>query len=472
MCCDDAYLVMPHDSTLAGCDKLVSEPLVIEKIPLANDKVLLERTKKSSKSIKGFPPQRHVGFRIDIVPRAMPVVKISISTSTIRNARVVKTTSRVARQGIYSAKSLSVGSTYVVHEEEGQFISSFIDLMNRVCKPYLDEFVIVIIDDILIYSKSKEEHETLKDNLCNAPILSLPDGSEDFVVYYDALNQGFGCVLMQRGKVIAYASRQLKIHEKNYTIHDLELGAVDFALKTWRHYLYGTKSIIYTDHKSLQHIFDQKELNMCQRRWIELFSDYDCEIHYHPRKANVVADALSEASKVENLIAEMLRGMDQQMEKKEDGADKTYYDLGDMHWWPCVKKDIATYVSDCLTYSKAAKDRQKRYADNRRKSIEFEVGDQVSLEVSPWKGVVHFGKKGKLAPSVHDTFHVSNLKKCLAGANLHVPLEEIKVDKTLRFVEEPVVIMDGEIKKMKRSRIPIVKVRWNSKRGPEFTWEQ
>ncbi|GJV56103.1 retrotransposon protein, putative, ty3-gypsy subclass [Tanacetum coccineum] len=157
----------------------------------------------------------------------------------------------------------------------------FIDLINQVCKLYLDTFVIVFIDEILIYSKSKEDHErnqkyqwgveqeeafhTLKDNLCNAPILSLLDGSEDFVVYCDASNQGLGCVLMQRGKVIAYASRQLKIHEKNYTTHDLELGAVVFALKTWRHYLYKTKSVIYTDHKSLQHIFDQKELNMRQR---------------------------------------------------------------------------------------------------------------------------------------------------------------------------------------------------------------
>ena len=98
---------------------------------------------------------------------------------------------------------------------------------------------------------------------------------------------------MQRKKVIAYASRQLKVHEKNYTKHDLELDAVVFALKIWRHYLYGTKCIIYTDHKSLQHIFDQKMLNMHQRRWVELLNDYDCEIHYHPGKANVVADALS-----------------------------------------------------------------------------------------------------------------------------------------------------------------------------------
>ncbi|GJZ28851.1 putative reverse transcriptase domain-containing protein [Tanacetum coccineum] len=122
--------------------------------------------------------------------------------------------------------------------------------------------------------------------------------AEDFVVYCDASNQRFGCVLMQRGKVIAYASRQLEIHEKNFTSHDLELGAVVFALKIWRHYLYETKSVIYTDHKSLQHIFEQKELNMRQQRWIELFSDYDCEIHYHPGKANVVADVLSRKERV------------------------------------------------------------------------------------------------------------------------------------------------------------------------------
>nr|GFB52170.1 putative reverse transcriptase domain-containing protein [Tanacetum cinerariifolium] len=131
------------------------------------------------------------------------------------------------------------------------------------------------------------------EKLCNALVLALPNGPNNFVVYCDASNQGFGCVLRQRGKVIAYASRQLKTHEKNYTTQDLELGAVVFALKIWRHYLYGIKSVIYTDHKSLQYIFDQKELNMCQRRWIELLSDYDFEIKYHPGKANVVADALS-----------------------------------------------------------------------------------------------------------------------------------------------------------------------------------
>ncbi|GJW09239.1 putative reverse transcriptase domain-containing protein [Tanacetum coccineum] len=135
----------------------------------------------------------------------------------------------------------------------------------------------------------------------NAPILALPEGSENFMVYCDASRKGLGAVLMQREKVIAYALRQLKVHENNYATHDLELGAVVFALKMWRHYLYGTKCVRFTDHKSLQHILDQKELNMRQRRWLEVLSDYDCEIRYHPGKANVVADALSRKERIKPL---------------------------------------------------------------------------------------------------------------------------------------------------------------------------
>ncbi|GJX96234.1 putative reverse transcriptase domain-containing protein [Tanacetum coccineum] len=118
-------------------------------------------------------------------------------------------------------------------------------------------------------------------------------GSKNFVIYCDASHKGLGAMLMQKERVIDYASCQLNIHEKNYTIHDFELGAVGFSLKMWRHYLYDTKCVVFTDHKSLQHILDQNELNMRQRRWLELLSDYDCEIRYHPGKANVVADALS-----------------------------------------------------------------------------------------------------------------------------------------------------------------------------------
>ncbi|GJR65933.1 putative reverse transcriptase domain-containing protein [Tanacetum coccineum] len=180
----------------------------------------------------------------------------------------------------------------------------FMDLMNRVCKPYLDKFMIAFIDDILIYSKSKEEHaEHLK------LILELLKKEELYAKFSKCefwLSKGLGVVLMQREKVIAYASRQLKIHEKNYTTHDLELGAVVFALKMLRHYLYGTKCVVFTDHKSLQHILDQKDLNMRQRRWLELLSDYNCEIRYHPGKANVVADALSRKERIKPLLVRAL----------------------------------------------------------------------------------------------------------------------------------------------------------------------
>ncbi|WVZ83101.1 LOW QUALITY PROTEIN: hypothetical protein U9M48_030279 [Paspalum notatum var. saurae] len=141
--------------------------------------------------------------------------------------------------------------------------------------------------------KCEEGFQELKKLLTTAPVLAQPDVTKPFDVYCDASGQGLGCVLMQEGRVIAYASRQLRKHEANYPTHDLELAAVVHALKIWRHYLLGNTCHIYTDHKSLKYIFTQPELNMRQRRWLELIKDYDLEIHYHPGKANVVADALS-----------------------------------------------------------------------------------------------------------------------------------------------------------------------------------
>src|SRR6187551_1985898 len=152
--------------------------------------------------------------------------------------------------------------------------------------------------------KCEESFQELRHKLTTTPMLTLPDIRKDFVVYCDASRQGLGCVLMQEGKVVAYASRQLRKHEENYPTHDLELAAVVHALKIWRHYLIGNKCDIYTDHKSLKYFFTQSELNMRQRRWLELIKDYDLNIQYHPGKANVVADALSRKSYCNNLMVQ------------------------------------------------------------------------------------------------------------------------------------------------------------------------
>ena len=184
-------------------------------------------------------------------------------------------------------------------------------------------------EEKFIWSEAcQNSFDELKQRLTTAPVLTLPSGSEEFTVYCDASKQGLGCVLMQHDRVIAYASRQLKKHEVNYPTHDLELAAVVFALRIWRHYLYGVPCRIFTDHKSLQYLFSQKDLNMRQRRWIELIKNYDCTIEYHTGRANVVADALSRkpSSSLAQLKAEYLimlvelRSMGVSLETAESGT--------------------------------------------------------------------------------------------------------------------------------------------------------
>ncbi|GJX80036.1 putative reverse transcriptase domain-containing protein [Tanacetum coccineum] len=248
--------------------------------------------------------------------------------------------------------------------------------------------------------KEENAFQLIKQKLYSAPILVLPEGSEDFMVYCDASHKGLGAVLMQRKKVIAYASRQLKVHEKNYTTHDLELGSVVFALKIWRHYLYGTRCTIFTDHKSLQHILDQKELNIRQRRWLELLSDCDCDIHYHTGKENVVADALSRGMLRKDIPKERLEPradgtlclhgrswlpcyrdlrcmiMHESLKSKysiHPGSEKMYQDMKKLYWWPNMKADIATYVSKCLTCARVK-------AEHQRPS-----GLLVQPEIPEWK---------------------------------------------------------------------------------------
>ncbi|GJZ74500.1 putative reverse transcriptase domain-containing protein [Tanacetum coccineum] len=441
-----------------------------EQLQELSDKGFIRPSSSPWGSLVLFVKKKDGSFRMCIDYRSSIYSNIDLRSGyhqlRVREQDIPKTAFRT-RYGHYEFQVMPFGLTNAP--------TVFMDLMNRVCKPYLDKFVIVFIDDILIYSKDEKEHEEhlkailellkkeklyakfskcefwipkvqflghvidsrgihvdpakiesikdwaspktpteirqflglagyyrrfiegfskiaksmmkltqkgikfdwgekeenafqlMKQKLCSARILDLPEGSEDFVVYCDASHKGLGAVLMQREKVIAYASRQLKVYEKNYTTHDLELGSVVFALKIWRHYLYGTRCTVFTDHKSLQHILDQKELNMRQRRWLELLSDYDCDIRYHPGKANVVADALSrkerikplrvralvmtivldlpkrileaqiEAQKPENLVNEDVGGMirrDIPKERLEPRTDGTLC-LHGRSWLPC-----------------------------------------------------------------------------------------------------------------------------------------
>ncbi|GJR48021.1 retrotransposon protein, putative, ty3-gypsy subclass [Tanacetum coccineum] len=310
------------------------------------------------------------------------------------------------RYGHYEFQVMPFGLTNVPANNE-EHLKLILELLKKEelyakfskCEFWIPEvqFLGYVIDSKGIHGEKEEvAFQLIKQKLCSAPILALPKGSENFIVYCDASHEGLGVVLMQNEKVIAYASQQLKIHEKNYTTHDLELRVVVFALKMWRHYLYGTRCTVFTDHKSLQHILDQKELNMRQRHWLELLSDYDCDIRYHPGKANVVADALSrkerskplrvralfmtmglnlpkkileaqtEALKPENLSAEDVsektsrrKSWNPSKYSIHPGSDKMYQDLKQLYWWPNMKANIATYVSKCLTCSKVKAEHQK-----------------------------------------------------------------------------------------------------------------
>ncbi|KAK4406537.1 Retrovirus-related Pol polyprotein from transposon [Sesamum angolense] len=521
--------------------------------------------------------------------------------------------------------------------------------------------------------KCAQSFEELKKRLTSAPILALPFGDGGYVVYTDASRQGLRCVLMQHGKVIAYASRQLRPHEINYPTHDSELAVIVHALKIWRHYLYGETFQIFTDHKSLKYIPTQKELNLRQRRWIELLKDYDCTIDYHPGKANIVADALSRKTvdhlasmicyNVEYLTA--LRAMDvhfsiggdmllatmqvkpslnnkirdaqekdsylQKMKTKvqegknnqfiiqDDGmllngkricgpnveelrmeimykgalctflieildlllisgeackralgtklhfstafhpqtngqSERTIQTLEDMmracviefrgNWddhlplmefaynnsfhssvgmapyealygrkyrspicWdieglrqlegPELVQQTVDKIQTVKKCLKAAQDRQKSYADKHRREMEYEVGEKNFLKVSPWRGILRFGKQGKLSPryigpyeilervgllayrltllaelsQIHDVFHVSMLRRYRSDPSHILREPEIEVSKGLTYVEEPIEILDRSIKKLRNKEIPMVNVRWSHHSPREATWE-
>ncbi|GJZ89420.1 putative reverse transcriptase domain-containing protein [Tanacetum coccineum] len=501
-----------------------------------NANVVTDFPKVFSMDLPGIPPARQVEFQIDLIPGVTPVPKVQFLGHVIDSHGI-----HVDPAMIKSIKDWASPKTPTE-------IRQFLGLAG-----YYQRF----IEGFSKFAKSMTKLTQKK--------VKFDWGAENFIIYCDASHKGLGVALMQNEKVIAYASRQLKIHEKNNTTHDLELGAVVFALKLWRHSLYGTKCTVYTDHKSLQHILDQKELNMRQRRWKEreplrvraLVMTIGLDL---PKQ---ILEAQTEARKPKNLKSEDVGGMlieasrelgKLRKEKLELRADGMLC-LNNRSWLPCYgdlrtlimhkshklkysihpgfwrafqkalgtrldmstayhpqtdrqsKRTIQT-LKDMLhacvidfgngwerhlpliefTYNnsyhssikaalfealyghkchspvcwaevgdaqltgpeiihettkkivqikqriQAARDRQKSYANVRRKPLEFQVGDRVMLKA--------------------------------------ISLDEIHIDDKLHFVEEPVEIMDREFKQLKQSRIPITKVRWNSKRGPEFTWER
>nr|GEY05623.1 putative reverse transcriptase domain-containing protein [Tanacetum cinerariifolium] len=589
----------------------------LEDVPIVQD--FLEVFPEDLPSI---PPTRQVEFQIDLVPGAAPVARAPYRLAPSEMKELSDQLKELADKGFIRPSLTGYDKRFI--EGLSKIAKSMTKLTQKMVK----------FDG---GDKKEAAFQLIKYKLCSALILALPKASEDFFVYCDALikaNERITHVTTKEPEdkskekrledvpivqdfpeVIAYGSRQQKVHEKNYTTHDLESGAVVFALKIWQHYLYGTKCIVFTDQKSLQHILDQKELNMIQRRWLELLSDYDCKIRYHLGKANVVADALSrkerikplrahalvmtigfdlprqileaqtEAMKPENLKSEDVGGMlienlkDPEKPRKEKleprtdgtqclnnrswlpcyvnlrtlimyephkskysvhpGSDKMYQDMKLLYWWPNMKADITTYVSKCLTCLRVKAKHQKpsgllvqyeilqwkwdnitmdfvtkllktqsvleihghsvRYEygyhpETDRQSertiqtledmlracvidfrngwerhlplIEFSYNNSyhASIKAAPFKAL--YGRK------VHSTFHVSNLKKYLSDEPLAISLEEVHIDDKLRYVEEPVEVIDRKVKRLKKSRIPIIKVQWNSRRGPEFTWER
>ncbi|GJW08329.1 putative reverse transcriptase domain-containing protein [Tanacetum coccineum] len=366
------------------------------------------------------------------------------------------------RYGQYEFQVMSFGLTNAP--------AVFMDLMNRGI--HVDPAKIESIKDWASPKTPTEIHQFLglAGYYRSAPILALAEGAENFVVYCDASHKGLGVVLMQNKKVISYASHQLKIHEKNYTTHDLELGAVVFALKIWRHYLYGTKCTVFIDHKSLQHILDQKELNMRQRRWLELLSDYDCKIHYHPGKANVVADALSrkeqikplrvralvmtisldlpkqileaqtKARKPENLVAEDVGGMLKErnpdcpkQERLEPRADGTLC-LNKQSWLPCYG-DLRALIMHGSHKSKyyvhSGSDKMVK-AEHQKPS-----GLLVQPEIPQWKWdniTMDFVTKLPRTSSGHDTIWAMGTRLDMSTA--YHPQTDGQSERTIKTLED------------------------------------
>nr|GEY92270.1 reverse transcriptase domain-containing protein [Tanacetum cinerariifolium] len=517
---DELRSLMLRDTNIAAYTQRFHELVLLcpEAVPTEKKKVEAY-IKVFPDDLPGFPAPRQVEFRIDLVPCASPVARgapvlfVKKKDGSFRmcidyrelNKLIVKNCYPLPRidnlfdqlQGssVYSKIDLRTGYHQLRIREEDIPITAFrtqyghyefrgmsfgltnapavfMDLMNRKFE---------------WETEAEEAFQTLKQKLCCAPLLALPEGSDDFMVYCDASLRGFGAVLMQQEKVIAYAYRQLRTHEENYTTHDLELVAVVFALRDskftsrfWRSLqeALGTRldmSIAYhpeTDGQSERRI--QTLEDMLRACVIDFGGSWDRHLPLVKFSYNNSYHASIKAAPFEALYGQKCRspvGWSEVGDSQLTGSELIRE----------TNKKIVQIKNRLLT----ARSRQKSYADVRRVQLEFNVGDKVMLKVSPWKGVICFRKHGKLSPrfigpfkilerigpvayklelprklqGIHNTFHVSNLKKCLSDESLSIPLDEVQLDDKLHFIEEPAEIMDREVKKLKQSRIPIVRVR-------------
>ncbi|GJW71817.1 putative reverse transcriptase domain-containing protein [Tanacetum coccineum] len=431
--------------------------------------------------LSGLPPIREIEFRIESLEqrRLINVNGIHVDPNMIEAVK-----NRKAPRTLTEVRSF-LGLV--------EYYSRFIENFSKIAKS-----LTILTQKGKVFDWGEEQElafQTLKDKLCNAPVLALPNEPKDYVVYCDAAGIGLGCMFMQRSKanVVADAlSRKEIVNPKRVRamIMILQSSIKDRILAAQKEAMDESAGL----QKGLDKMIEQRSdgtLYYLDRIWV-------------PLKGEVRTLIMDEAHKSKYSV--------------HIRSDKMYYDLRDRYWWPGMKKDIAKYVSKCLTFLKvkaehqrpsgllqqseiaelygrkcrspimraevgegqligpelvqettekisqikdrltAACDRQKSYADKRRKPLEFSVGPVAYRLDLPEE-----------LNGVHDTFHVSNLKKCLADPTLQVPLDEIRVDDKLNFVEELVEILKREFKKLKHSRIAIVKVWWNLKRGPEFT---
>nr|GEW73987.1 hypothetical protein [Tanacetum cinerariifolium] len=411
----------------------VSKEKRVEDVPVIRDfpEVFPE-------DLPGLPPPRQVKFRIDLIPGATPVARAPYRLAPSELKELSEQLKELSEKGYYRR-----------FIKEFSLIPKPLTKLTQKNKPF-------------IWGSNEEEaFQTLKRKLCSAPILSLPEESEDFVVYCDASLKRFGAVLMQCEKVITYASRQLRKNEENYTTHDLELGAANVvadALSRKDKEPIRVRALVVAVHSNLPEQIRSAQAEACKKENIGakgfVGKGEPFEVRADEFSYNNNYHASIKAAPFEALYGRKCR------------SPVCWSEVGDAQLTGLeLIRETTKMIVQIKNRLLAASSRQKSYADVRCKPLELEILSRIGP-------VAYKLDLPQELHGIHNTFHVWNLKKCLADEELVIPLDEEKIDDKLHFIKEPVKIMNQEVKQLKQSQIPIVKVRWNSKRGPEYTWER